>query len=730
VRMGMHTDEPMVAADTYVGLGVHRAARICAAGHGGQILVSASTAALVPEPLRDLGPHRLKDLAAPERIYQLGDEEFPPLESLHQTNLPIPTTPFLGREKELPEVLRLLGQSRLLTLTGPGGTGKTRLAAQAAALAAEAYPDGVWWVPLAPLRDPQLVLATTSQTLGAKNGAADHIADKRMLVLFDNFEQVVEAARDVAQLLASCPNLALLVTSRERLQVTGEQEYPVPPLVHEEGVGFFLARARAVAPDFEPDESVSEICRRLDDLPLALELAAARVKALTTQQMLERLEQRLPLLTGGARDLPERQRTLRATIEWSYELLAQPEQRLFDRIGVFRGGCTLAAAEAVAGADVDTLQSLVDKSLLRRSGDRYWMLETIREFAVERVDDDTRRQHAEHFLALAEEAEPRLWRNETEWVARIDADRDNVRAALDWFEQVAETQSLLRLVAAASRFWYFKGLWSEGRRRIESALATDHAPTPARAKALAEAAGFAVMENDFEAARRRTEEALSLSEEVGDTWGAARARFMLGFAAVESGDFEAAPQPLEESLRMFRELGDEHVQGPIAFNLAWAYQELGELERAHELNEENLRRAEALGDERLRFFALSSLAFDAEREGRAAEALALFRESVRISHELGDPVHTALGLIGIASLLATSGGDGTAAATLLARAERTHEELGLNVADYIVKRCDDARAALREQLGEQVLARASERGVRLTLDNAVELALQNGGLAE
>ena len=304
--------------------------------------------------LADLGEHRFKDLGAPERVYQLGTGEFPALRSLFRTNLPVPTTPFLGRERELAEVVGLLRGTRLLTLTGPGGTGKTRLAAQAAALASDGYPDGVWWVPLAALREPELVLETAAQVVGSQNGLAEHIADKSLLMLFDNFEQVVEAAGDVASLLAACPSLDLLVTSREPLHVTGEQEYAVPPLVHEEGVGFFLARARAVKPGFEVDDAVSEICRRLDDLPLALELAAARVRALSSTQILERLEQRLPLLTGGARDLPERQRTLRGAIEWSYELLNGEEQRLFARLSVFLGGCTLEAAEEICEADLDT----------------------------------------------------------------------------------------------------------------------------------------------------------------------------------------------------------------------------------------------------------------------------------------------------------------------------------------------------------------------------------------
>ena len=394
VRMGIHTGTPHLGEDDYVGMDVHRAARIAACGHGGQVLVSASTAALVgTDGLRDLGEHRLKDLSAPERIYQLGDGDFPPLKSLHRTNLPIPSTPFLGRERELHDVDELVSRAdvRLLTLTGPGGSGKTRLALQAAAEASERYPGGVFWVPLAPLRDPELVLETAGQAVGARDGLAEHIGDTAMLLLFDNFEHVTEAAADVAGLLGSCAWLDLLVTSREPLHVTGEQEYPVPSLSREEGVDFFLARARAVKPDFAGDDAVAEICRRLDDLPLALELAAARVKALSPAQILERLEQRLPLLTGGARDAPERQRTLRATIEWSYELLADEEKSLFARLAVFRGGCSLEAAEEVVDANLDVLQSLVDKSLLRHSQERFWMLETIREYAAEQLAHQVRR---------------------------------------------------------------------------------------------------------------------------------------------------------------------------------------------------------------------------------------------------------------------------------------------------------------------------------------------------
>ena len=357
VRAGLHTGTPLLSEEGYVGGDVHRAARIAACGYGGQVLVSASTAQLVELELTDLGEHRLKDLSAPERVYQLGDGAFPVLKSLYRTNLPVPATPFLGREDELAEVVGLLANTHLLTLTGPGGTGKTRLALQAAGMAADAYPYGVYWVPLAPLRDPDLVLATAAQAVGSKNGLAEHIADKSMLCLFDNFEQVVEAAPDIAALLTSCPNLDVVVTSRERLRVPGEQAYSVPPLAESDGVALFLARARAVDPSFAETAVVPELCRRLDELPLALELAAARTALFSPEELFERLGKRLDLLKGERGGDP-RQQTLRATIAWSYDLLGDEERRLFARLSVFAGGCSYEAAEEIAGADPDTLQSL------------------------------------------------------------------------------------------------------------------------------------------------------------------------------------------------------------------------------------------------------------------------------------------------------------------------------------------------------------------------------------
>ena len=729
VRIGLHTGAPLVTDEGYVGDDVHRAARVAAAGHGGQVLVSSSTAALLDEDdLRDLGPHRLKDLSAPERIHQLGEAAFPPLKSLYRTNLPIPATPFLGRERELADVLGLLGGdgTRLVTMTGPGGTGKTRLALQAAAVASDSYADGVYWVPLAPLRDPALVLEEAAQALGAEGGLAAHIGGKRLLLLFDNFEQVIEAASDLAGLLAECPHLSLLVTSREPLRVRGEQEYAVPPLVPEEGVGFFLARARAVRPDFEADAGVAEICRRLDGLPLALELAAARVKALTTAQILERLEQRLPLLTGGARDAPERQRTLRATIEWSYELLSAEEQRLFARLACFRGGCTLEAAETVCEADLDLLHSLVDKSLLRFNEGRYWMLETIREYADGKLAgsgeaEELRRRHAAWLLALARELEPSAPVT-AEWLDRLEPEHDNVRAALDQLSAQGDTQLALELAEAVWRFWKMRAHQVEAQRRLVGLLDLDTAPTPARGHALNAAAGMAVENEDFDAGRQQAREALEIHREHGDAWGVARATFMLGYAAIESGDFAAAKPLFEEVRDLLAAGGWEHYVGMATFNLEWALAELGELERAKALAEENLERARRIGSASLEARALTSLAGYAHDEGRNEEALSLKRDALRIEVRLGAIQHV-LDNLGRIAYTHTYSGDTAVAARLVSSSLALHEEHALTIPLYQRQRNEELLALLHERLDETEFAEAWAEGAALTLEEAVALAL-------
>ena len=737
VRIGLHTGTPLLTDEGYIGPDVHKGARIAAAGHGAQILVSAATAALLDgAELRDLGMHRLKDLTAPERIYQADLDEHPPLKTLHQSNLPVPATPFLGREAELAEVSDWLGRPdvRMLTLTGPGGTGKTRLALQAAADAADEFPAGVWWVPLAPLRDPGLVLESVATALGASGDLAEHIGDRRLLLLLDNFEHLMPAGADLSPVLAACPNLTVVVTSREPLRLAAEHEYAVDALNGSDAVELFLTRAVVARRDFAANGEVALICERLDNLPLAIELAAARVKVLSPRALLERLGQRLPLLAGGARDLPERQRTLRATIEWSHELLNAEEQRLFARLAVFRGGWTLEAAEAVVDADLDTVQSLVDKSLVRvrpESG-RFWMLETIREFAAERLEAsgesaDLYRRHGEFLLALGRSLEPHLPVT-TEWLDAVAADYDNIRAALDRLPGQGETQLALELAESVWRFWKMRGSPNEAWQRLEHLLSFDPRPTPARGHALNAISGFGV-DSAAETASPAAgtgyaEEALAIHRANGDAWGIARATLMLGYIAIESGDFERARPLFEETVRLMTELGYEHQVGLAVFNLSWALEELGEPERAAALDRENLERARATGNTALERMALDAVAGSEHDAGRHEQALEMKRASLRISRDLGDVQHTLDSLSRVAVTQARLDRPALAA-ELLSASLALHDEVGIPVPLYQQRRRDELRASLEDSLSEGELREAWERGAALALEAAVDRALSD-----
>ena len=487
IRAGIHTGMPGLDPPKYVGLDVHLAARVMSVGHGGQALLSGATRALVEVDARNLGEHRLKDFEEAVAIFQLGPGAFPPLKTISNTNLPRPASSFVGREREVSEVGELfLTGSRLVTLTGPGGSGKSRLAIEAAAELVGGFRAGVFWVGLAALRDTALVLPAVAQALGARDDLVAHIGEREMLVVLDNLEQIVEVAPDLADLMERCPNLALLVTSRELLRVRGEVEYGVMPLAEPEAVTLFCDRAGVV-----PSPAVDELCRQLDNLPLALELAAARARVLTPQQILDRLAQRLDLFTGG-RDADPRQLTLRATIEWSYELLLENEQIAFARLSVFAGGCTVGAAETVAGADLDTVQSLVDKSLLRRTGERFWMLETIREFAAELRTampdaEGIELCYRSFFLQLARAAEVgERGPEQTAWWNRLEEEIDNLRAALDASRRRGDHLEELELAVLLKRFWHVRSHLQEGRRRIEEALSSaPEADGVLRARALA-----------------------------------------------------------------------------------------------------------------------------------------------------------------------------------------------------------------------------------------------------
>jgi predicted ATPase len=662
VRIGVHTGTPVVTNEGYVGEDVHRAARIAAAGHGGQVLVSATTAAFAAmSELGDLGDHRLKDLSAPERIYQLGHAKFPRLKTLYQTNLPIPATPFIGRARELAEVVRLLERDdvRLLTLTGAGGSGKTRLAAQVAGQSSSGYPDGVWWVELAPLRDPALVLPAAERVLHAEETCAEHVRGRRMLLVFDNFEQVVDAGDDVGELLAACPRLDVLVTSREPLHLAAEQQYAVPPFHESDAVDFFLTRARATRRDFEANGEVPQICRRLEGLPLALELAAARVKALSAKQILERLEHRLPLLTRGVRNVPERQRTLEAAIAWSYELLGTDEQRLFQRLSVFAGGCGLEAAERVAEASLDTLESLVDKSLLRYTNERYWMLEAIREFAGDRLEEsgeavDLRNRHARRYLELAEAAGLTLEPRGEQQYEVVGREAYNLRAALAWWLET-EPELCLRLAAALDAFWVVTNP-AEGMRWYQLLLErVADAPLELRARtymaygSAANPAGDDVLAEEM---YRRSFEAFT---ELGDRRGVSVALLRLGVSALYRGDVKRALELAEETLELGREIGYRVVESQALTLAGEVRYLLGEHERGIALLEEGADLAAEIDFPWWRSRTLRKLSDCMLDLGRADDAEAYARESLKLMRPIGDRQMMVFALARLARIAGETG---------------------------------------------------------------------------
>jgi predicted ATPase/Tfp pilus assembly protein PilF len=725
VRIGLHTGEPLVTSEGYVGVDVHKGARIAAAGHGGQVVVSGATREVLDDcfELRDLGEHRLKDFDEPFWLFQLGDKEFPPLKTISNTNLPRPASSFVGREQEVAEVVALVRNGgRLITLTGPGGSGKTRLAIEAAAELVPEFPNGVFWVGLAALREPGLVSSTISQTLGAKDGLAEHIGERELLLVLDNLEQVIAAAPELSQLLRTCPNLALLVTSRELLRVQGEVEHSVPPLADAEAVELFCTRAQ-----LERSAEIDELCRRLDCLPLALELAAARARLLLPAQILERLSQRLDLLKGG-RDVEERQQTLRATIGWSCDLLSESEQGLFRRLAVFAGGSTLAAAEQVCEAELDTLQSLLEKSLVRRSEERFWMLETIRAYALERLDESgeaeaLRRRHAAYFLLLAQEAKPELeaGSDQSAWLERLEQERDNLRASLAWAQE-ADVEFGLRLGAALVHFWDVRGPIGEARAWLSALLERAGADTlELQAKVLPWAGDYALVQGDHEEARAFGEESLRVARQLGDPMAIGRALHDLGEVAVRRGEYERARELYEQAISTVSEVGYP-APGSI-HNLG----ELALIEHDYERASDLFRRALALFREQGKAagaaMALSNLAQVERRRGRCAEALTFLEKSIEVSRQLAYDEVSAYCVLELAALLALQG-KGQEAACLLGASESALEKLGIRLGPAD----EDSRASIVQDvealLDEDARTEAAASGRTMRVDEAIAHGLQ------
>ena len=721
VRMALHTGEPVVTEEGYVGMDVHRAARICSTAHGGQVVISASTRTLLDDAgLVDLGLHRLKDLGRPEKLFQLGRDKFPPLRSLNATNLPAQPSTLIGRKRELVEIAALVVDARLVVVTGAGGSGKTRLTLQVAAELVEAFTDGVYWVSLAAVGEAELVFPTIASALGAQGEVAAHIDERRMLLLLDNLEQVLEIAPQLSELLRSCPNLHLLITSRALLRIDGEHEYQVEPLPTHDAVSLFRERA----PVAFPEEAIAEICRRVDCLPLAVELAAARTRILSADAMLVRLEQRLPVLTGGRRDAPERQRTLRATIERSYGLLDEEEQLLLRRLAVFAGSFDAAGAEAVAGASLETLQSIVEHSLVRRwSSGRLGMLETIHEFALERLEESgeaepSRRRLAEFLVDLAETAN---LTDEAEGPQRADLvtpEAPNVRAALEWSHTRGHVEIGLQLAIALEHFWTATSPF-EGIRFLHLLLERGpRLPVELRARALRVLGGVTFIAGRFEEGTRLYEESLALYREMGDDLGIAILLYRLANSELARDDLVAARSLAEESGELLRRArfrkGETIVLGTLG--------DIDLLEGNHDRGLELMRQSIALAKEiGFTWWTAVSLASGAEHLlvlDRLEEAEQWAREALPEALAVGERQFLLFALAVLARVAAQTG-RAERAGTLWGAIE-TEEALG-PVGQWEAERAA-YEAAVNAADGSDFQA-GRGHGRRLTLGEAVDYAL-------
>ena len=778
VRIGLHTGEARLVGNEYLGLDVHRAARVANAGHGGQVLLSETTRALVDQALpagltlKDLGMHRLKDMARAERLFQLTVEglpaDFPPLKTLESTpnNLPTQLTSFIGRDDQVREARQLLVRSRLLTLTGPGGTGKTRLSLQIAAGVLDQFPDGVYFVPLSAIHDPDLVPSAIAQALAISTTGSrrpieallENLREKRTLLVLDNFEQVLEAAPIATQLLEGSAGLRVLVSSRMALRVSGEQEFPVPPLAlpdlkalpglaalsQFEAVRLFIERAVAVKPDFQATNenapAIAGICERVDGLPLAIELAAARVKLFSPQALLSRLEKSLSALGSGARDAPARQQTLRGAILWSYDMLETSGRRLLARVSVFARGGNLEQLEPVCGpaADVggdvvDALDQLADQSLLRRLPDfdepRFLMLQTIRDFATERLEETgeahlIRDRHVKAFIALAQQAQPHLFGpRRKEWLDRLEEDHDNFRTALDWTAASGDPRSAMELSAALWRFWQMRGHLHEGRRRIDGVLAMLNSGEfpKERLAALEAAGGLAYWQADMAVAQGFYDECVELTRTQGDDRALANALYNAAFPRVINRAAIAEARPmLEEALPLFRKIGDQTGVARVLWGIGNALFFGKEYAVARPVLEEAVALNRKLDDQFGLGWSIHTLGLVTLNLGDVQRARASWIEAMHLFAAAGDVPGMVLQLDNL-SALARHDGDFLRAGRLWAAASAHQVSSGTGLGRLL--REEEARSG-REGLSNEEAVRVWAEGQAMSLEQAVAYALE------
>jgi len=784
VRMGMHTGEAPLVGNEYIGLDVHHAARVASAAHGGQVLVSETTRALVDEhlsdglSLRDLGTHRLKDLARPERLYQLlipgARDQFPALRTLDSTpnNLPTQLTSFIGRDQDVAEAKRLLRGTRLLTLTGPGGIGKTRLSLQLAADVVQEFPGGVYFVPLSAVTDAGLIPSVLAHTLGVpvagtrtpQEVAVEYLSDKTVLLVLDNFEQLLpDGATVVSYLLHGASGLKAVVSSRAVLHVYGEQELAVQPLrlpdmralpslaalSQYEAVKLFIERAVAVRPDFQATNenapAIAGVCERVDGLPLAIELAAARIKLFTPQALLGRLETSLKVLGAGARDLPGRQQTLAGAIAWSYDLLDEPHQRLFQRFSVFMRGANLEQAETVCeaadlGLDVlEGLDELADQSLLRRMPDfeepRLLMLQVVREYALERLDesgehDAVCRRHAAAYVALAEVAEPDYFgARQKETLDRLELDHDNFRSALDYVIGSGDAESAMRLGWSLWRFWQMRGHLHEGRALLERILAmpgaSDHRQR--RMKALEALGGIVYWQGDMPGAQVYYDECLEEARASGDKRALTNALYNASFPVLVSRlDVTRGRALLEEAVPLFRELGDQRGLSQVLWGLGNLLSYEDRLDEAATALEEAIAAFRSTDNRFGLGWALHTAATVAIKRREAAAAAPLVNESLRIFSEAGD-VSGIVVLLDDTAALAQLDGDMRRALRLggAAAAHRATTGAGLGMIIGL-----EQGWTWQDSLTDETRRKAWAEGGALTIDQAVAEALASDDAVE